>query len=99
MIEEERMSLNLNALLEALPIDDAVRIELCEGVPVFRAPPHVQERIEDLLEKQRAGAVTAEEARELSRHEELDDFLSLVNRLVRNTMHAGKPGAALGSAA
>jgi len=93
------MSLNLKSLLEALPIDGAVRIELCEGVPVFRAPPHVQERIEALLEKQQAGAVTADEVGELSRHEELDEFLSLVNRLVRNTMQAAERGAGLGSAA
>ncbi len=70
-------------------MDDAVRIEPCEGVPVFRATPRVQERIEDLLEKQAGGALDAEEERELSAYEELDELLSLVNRVVRNAMASG----------
>jgi hypothetical protein len=93
------MSLNLKSLLETLPMDGVVRIDLCEGVPVFRAPPQIQERIEELLEKQQAAALTADEAREISWYEQLDDFLSLVNRLVRNSMQATDPDALLGSAA
>ncbi len=75
----------LPALLRALPIDDAVRIEPYEGVPIFRATPRVQERIEDLLEKQMEGPLAEGEARELEAFEELDELLSLVNRLVRNS--------------
>lgn len=73
-------------------MDDAVRIEPCEGVPVFRAAPRVQERIEDLLEKQTEGPLDAREEQELLAFEELDDLLSLVNRLVRNST-SGPDGA------
>lgn len=74
----------LKALLQDLPIDAAVRIELVEGVPIFRAPPHVRDRIEDLLEQQQTTTLNADESRELAQYEELDEFLGLVNRLVRN---------------
>ncbi len=72
------------ALLQVLPIDAAVRIELAEGIPIFRAPPHIQERIEELLEKRQSSPLDTNEAQELAQYEELDEFLSLVNRLVRN---------------
>lgn len=83
---------HLPTLVKALPMDDAVRIEPCEGVPIFRATPRVQERIEDLLEKQTGGPLDEGEARELEAFEELDELLSLVNRLVRNAMAPGGRG-------
>jgi len=86
--------LKLPILAQALPLDNVVRIELSEGVPIFRALPHIQERIEELLEKQQITALTASEKRELAQYEELDDFLSLVNRLVRNLMQANGTGPA-----
>ena len=82
----------LPTLVKALPMDDVVRIEPCEGVPIFRATPRVQERIEDLLEKQTEGPLDEGEARELEAFAELDDLLSLVNRLVRNAMDPGGQG-------
>lgn len=84
--------LPLPRLVKALPIDDAIRIEPCEGVPVFRATPRVKGRIEDLLEKQAEGPLDEAEVRELEAFEELDELLSLVNRLVRNSMDAGGRG-------
>lgn len=86
---------HLPALVKALPMDDAVRIEPCEGVPIFRATLRVQERIEDLLEKQTEGPLEEGEARELEAFEELDELLSLVNRLVRNAMDSGVRGEPL----
>jgi hypothetical protein len=65
-----------------------VRIELEEGVPVFRASGAVRARLEALLLKQQMARLGAEEERELDRYEEVDDYLSFVNRLVRNTMQA-----------
>ncbi|HEX7841603.1 MAG TPA: hypothetical protein VF469_29235 [Kofleriaceae bacterium] len=79
----------LEALAKALPLEDAVRLELREGVPVFRAQPWIRDRIEELLEKQPTSSLTEGEERELMKYEELDEFLSLVNRLVRNSMRAG----------
>ena len=52
----------LDTLAQALPMDDAVRIELREGVPTFRATPKIQERVEELLEKQPEAKLTADES-------------------------------------
>jgi hypothetical protein len=79
----------LEMLTKSLPLEDAVRLELREGVPMFRAQPRIQERIDELLEKQPTSSLTESEERELLQYEELDEFLSLVNRLVRNSMRAG----------
>ena len=74
----------LNTLPETLPIDGAVRIELEEGVPIFRASQEAQDRIEKLLDKQNWAALSLEEAQELDSYEEMDDYLSFVNRTMRN---------------
>lgn len=86
--EKDAMTINLprklSHLASSLPLDGAVRIELVEGVQIFRASSLVQGRIEALLTKQKESALTSEEERELDEYEELDDYLSLVNRTVRN---------------
>ncbi|CUR33787.1 MULTISPECIES: hypothetical protein [Planktothrix] len=41
-------------------------------------------RIETLLEKQKQAVLTIEEEKELDGYEELDDYLSLVNRTIRD---------------
>lgn len=51
---------------------------------LFRAPTHVQTKIESLLRKQRVKGLTDEEQAELDRCEEMDDALSLANRAIRN---------------
>ena len=76
----------LKVLPKTLPLDNAICIELSEGVPVFRASRRVQERIEHLLEKQQESALTPEESHELLQYEELDDLLSLGNRVIRNLL-------------
>lgn len=74
----------LEQLPESLPLEGAVRIELVEGIPVFRASSQVQTRIESLLTEQSNKPLDAAEERELDTYEELDDYLSLVNRTIRN---------------
>jgi hypothetical protein len=74
----------LQQLPTNLPIDGAVRIELAEGIPIFRASSAVQDRIEALLSKQQASSLNPEELQELDCYEEIDDYLSFVNRTVRN---------------
>ena len=69
-----------------LPLDGAVSIELQQGVPVFRASAKIQKRIDLLLQKQQSGNLTSKEQAELAAYEEIDDYLSFVNRLVRNAM-------------
>ncbi len=67
-----------------LPLEGAVRIELVEGVPIFRASSVVQERIETLLFEQQISQLTPDEEQELDSYEEMDDYLSFLNRIVRN---------------
>lgn len=76
--------MKLSHLPNSLPLDGAVRIELVEGVPIFRSSSLVQGRIEALLTKQKKFALTCDEERELDEYEELDDYLSLVNRTIGN---------------
>nr|WP_229425806.1 hypothetical protein [Lusitaniella coriacea] len=78
----------LSALPASLPLDSAIRIELVEGIPIFRASDAVQSRIEVLLNKQQETALSEEEERELDCYEEVDDYLSFVNRTVRNLIVA-----------
>jgi hypothetical protein len=74
----------LQYLPNALPLEGAVRIELQEGVLIFRASRAVQERIESLIAKQQKYALNPEEERELDCYEEIDDYLSFLNRTIRN---------------
>jgi hypothetical protein len=78
--------MKLANLPRSLPLDGAVRLELSEGVPIFRASSFVIERIEILLAKQKETALSDEEEKELDDYEELDDYLSLVNRIIRNNL-------------
>ncbi len=80
------LPMKLSHLPNSLPLDGAISIELVEGVPIFRASSLVQERIEALLTKQKEFALTSEEEKELDEYEELDDYLSLVNRTIRNVL-------------
>ena len=74
----------LSSLPNNLPIEGAVRIELVEGMPLFTASSFVLTRIEQLLAKQQDFALSPEEEQELDSYEEIDDYLSFVNRTMRN---------------
>jgi len=78
----------LHTLPATLPVEGAVRIELEEGVPIFKASKRVQERIEALLAKNREIGLAAREEEELDLYEEIDDYLSFLNRTVRNLIQA-----------
>jgi hypothetical protein len=75
---------NLRELPSSLPLEGAVRLELEEGIPIFRASSLVQNRIEQLLLKQKDSSLSNDEERELDSYEEIDDYLSFVNRTIRN---------------
>lgn len=84
----------LHRLPATLPVEGAVRIKLEEGAPIFRASATVQARVEALLLKQRTSRLSVEEEDELDRYEEIDDYLSFLNRVVRNLLQAhSQPGA------
>jgi hypothetical protein len=74
----------LQRLPETFLRDGSVQLELEQGVVIFRATAAMQDRIAELLEKQHAAVLSQVEARELNDYEELDDYLSHVNRLIRN---------------
>lgn len=74
----------LNSFPRNLPLDGAVRMELVGGVPIFRATSDVQNRIEALLIKQQDFTLDLAEEEELNCYEEIDDYLSFINRMVRN---------------
>jgi hypothetical protein len=76
----------LRHLPASLPLDGAVRLELQDGVPVLRASTAVQRRITTLLRKHQQGLLSPAETTELDQYEDLDDYLSLLNRLVRNSL-------------
>ena len=78
------LPIKLEHLPSNLPLDGAVRIELVEGVPIFRASTTVIERIETLRSRCYESSLTKDEENELDGYEELDDYLSLVNRIIRN---------------
>ncbi len=78
----------LRSLPATLPLEGAVRIELEEGVPVFRASNVIRDRIEDLVIKQRKEGLNKREEEELDRYEEVDDYLSFVNRMMRNIIQS-----------
>ena len=71
----------------SLPSEALVRIELQEGILIFKATRAVQKRIELLLAKQHEG-LTKAEREELDGYEELDDYLSFANRVMRNLILA-----------
>ncbi|MBU0491233.1 MAG: hypothetical protein KKA73_18665 [Chloroflexi bacterium] len=81
----------LRALPPTLPLEGAVRLELVEGIPVLRATGSIQGRVEELLFKGKTVGLTAEEGEELDQYEEIDDYLSFVNRVTRNLLQSS-PG-------
>lgn len=78
----------LHNLPATLPRQGAIDIELEQGVLIFRVSQTSQNRIEELLDKQRNAKLNGAEALELDQYEDIDDYLSYLNRLIRNLAHA-----------
>lgn len=76
----------IQQLPASLPRDGAISMALDQGIPIFRASTAVRERIQYLLEKQQAGKLESAEIEELDHYEEVDDYLSHLNRVVRNLL-------------
>ncbi|MEG4031784.1 MULTISPECIES: hypothetical protein [unclassified Microcoleus] len=74
----------LENLRDTLLIEGAVRIELVEDIPIFKASTTVKNRIQELLDKQQTFPLNSDEEQELNLYEEIDDYLSFINRTVRN---------------
>lgn len=91
-VRQSRMP-RLRGLPDTMPDEGAVTIELEDGVPVFRASSGVLARIESLLSKQRDSGLTQSEEDEFDRYEEVDDYLSFVNRMLRDLALADLDGS------
>lgn len=76
----------LKKLPRTMPKEGAISIALQEGVPIFRASKPVQERVQFLLDKNASDELSAAEGEELDRYQEIDDYLSHLNRLIRNSI-------------
>ncbi len=74
----------IGKLPNTLPREGAVNLEVVEGAVVLRVSQITQERIEELLEKQKMTKLSASEETELDEYESIDDYLSFLNRLTRN---------------
>ena len=74
----------LENLPSNLPLEGAVRLELEQGIAIFRVSSLVQSRIETLIHKNQDQPLSPEEEKELDCYEEMDDYLSFVNRTMRN---------------
>jgi uncharacterized protein YnzC (UPF0291/DUF896 family) len=83
----------LHGLPITLPRDGAIQLDFEQGVLVFRVSQAVQDRIEELLSKQRAGGLSQAEAEELEQYEDIDDYLSFTNRLLRNLKQTNEEGS------
>lgn len=79
---------NLENLPASLQGENAVNLVLVQGVMVFRASTKMQNRIQDLLEKEKVKAISDKEIEELDAYQEIDDYLSHVNRIVRNSFES-----------
>lgn len=74
----------LETLHQNISLDGIISIAIIDGMTIFRASEKTQNRIETLLDKQHKTCLSTEEETELDAYEELDDYLSLVNRTIRN---------------
>ena len=81
------VTLKLERLPKTLPIEGAVRIELAKGVLIFRASRLFEERIEILKAQKNESELTSEESQELEDYEELNNYLSWVNRTIAYALH------------
>jgi hypothetical protein len=78
----------LRQIPNSIPAEGSIRIEVVEGIPIFRSTKAVQERIQTLLQKKSDYGLTTEEIEELDWFEEIDDYLSFFNRMARNHLES-----------
>lgn len=81
------LPIKLEGLPKSLPREGAVRVELAQGVLVFRASRFFLERIEILTAKRSVAELTSEELQELQDYQELNNYLSWVNQAIVHTLH------------
>ena len=90
MISSVEIVPKLHGLPVSLPRESAVEIEVEQGILIFRASKIAQNRIEQLLDKRKKSKLDASEEKELDQYEDIDDYLSFLNRLTRNLAESQK---------
>jgi hypothetical protein len=88
---------SLDELPPALRREGSISLEVEQGVVVLRASKAVQRRLESLVRRSQTGKLTQGEKTELEQFEQMDDYLSLLNRLSRNLAQSRKVGEAVGA--
>lgn len=74
----------LDVLPKTVPMDGSIAIDFAEGLPVLRVSATIQHRIEELLDLQRQMGLSVSQDEELDAYAEMDDYLSFLNRVIRN---------------
>ncbi|MEG4996788.1 hypothetical protein [Microcoleus sp. B4-D4] len=69
------LPIRLERLPKTLPREGSVRVELAQGVMVFRASRFFLERIGILTAKKNVAELTSEELQELQDYEKLNNYL------------------------
>lgn len=84
------MNIALHSLPQTLPRNRGVELSLQDGIVIFRASLEVRERVNELVEKEKVAGLSEDERQELDAYEEIDDYLSSVNRMIRNSTVSGE---------
>lgn len=74
----------------SLPLENAVELVLEQGSNHFQGFVSRSDQIAELLDRQGSGVITPHEESEFDAFEEIDDYLSHVNRLIRNSREDGE---------
>lgn len=77
--------------------EGSISLEIEQGVVVLRASKAVQHRLESLVRRSQTGKLTQDEETELEQFEQMDDYLSVLNRLSRNLAESQKVGGTAGA--
>lgn len=82
----------MNALQNILsnPRNRLVELREEEGILILKAPSALRERIGFLTDKEKGLGLSEEETRELDGYLEMDDLLSHMNRVIRNSALLGE---------
>ncbi|MBF2056427.1 MAG: hypothetical protein IGQ45_04195 [Cyanobacterium sp. T60_A2020_053] len=67
-----------------LSLEGIISIQIIENIPILRASSAINNRINELIEKQKESELNLQEEEELDCYEEIDDYLSFINQTIRN---------------
>jgi len=74
----------LETIPSSFPTEGALSLEIREGIPIIRSSSIIQNKIDRLINKQKEYGLSPDETDEFDYFEQIDDYISLVNRITRN---------------